>query len=339
MSNDLKIINAKIVKKQLDYEKSLPKGIVSAEKFVQVARLAIAKDPKLLKCTEDSIFIAISQAAKDGLLIDGNQAALIAYNTTAKYMPMLAGLRTIINTIDIFDPDVCEIVYENEEFNRGSITGKFQYTHMQINDHKKRGEAIGAYAYVIIKETQKLVFQYMTREEIEDVKTCSQQKEGLLWGKFWSEAWIKTVYRRLFKRLSTLCNNNRLQSAFEHDNQNYEFEDVTPQPQSAKEAAKNLLTKKPAEPLEAQKKEVEIPIKGPNEKDKCLIYPYEIDVDALVALTQTYYEGEQGEGLLTQFFKNNKENIPAILKVMREGDNMKHITWTNNLESIFNELS
>ena len=78
------------------YRKLLPSHI-SAEKFVTAAKTfyvdSIAKDKsgKLQGASEKSLMVALEKAAKEGLLMDGNEACWMTFGSEAQYSPMVWG--------------------------------------------------------------------------------------------------------------------------------------------------------------------------------------------------------------------------------------------------------
>ena len=71
----------------------LPK-FLPAERLVRVALTAISEQPKLLECTQESIILALMDAARLGLEPGGSlkQAHLVPFKTTCVLIPDYRGL-------------------------------------------------------------------------------------------------------------------------------------------------------------------------------------------------------------------------------------------------------
>lgn len=184
-------------------EAVLPSGI-SFARFRSVIIMAIRRTPKLVECERTSLINACIYAAHDGLLPDGRDAVILpVYNTLnkcweASYRSMVAGLiRQIISSgaatkIQPF------VVYRGEEFE--IFGGSDARIHHRIEpDGQRRGDPIGIYAVAGLKVGDS-TFQYMTVEQIEEVRKIAQTQK--VWEKHWEEMGIKTVIRRLRKRLA-----------------------------------------------------------------------------------------------------------------------------------------
>ena len=99
------------------------------QKFQRVAITAIAKNMDLIGADRQSLFTACVEAASDGLLPNGKEAALVIYNTKVssrgqpdkwikkvQYMPMIAGLyKKARNSGEIAMLD-SHVVYRRDHF-------------------------------------------------------------------------------------------------------------------------------------------------------------------------------------------------------------------------------
>lgn len=224
------------------YKNMLPAHI-APEKFIRTAQAAVLNIKDLASCTKQSIYLAIEQAAKDGLPIDNKQATIVIFNENigtkinpswakvAKYTPMIAGLRTLARNTGSLSIDVCEIVYQNDSFLYHIKNGKVEIDHSPLI-FKDRGPAVGVYATCIARETGEVIAEVLTKDQIENIRKCSKVPGSLMWTTFWEEGWKKSAYRRLWKRLPSSSdkensNMDRFASASQRDDDMYEFNDST----------------------------------------------------------------------------------------------------------------
>lgn len=178
----------------------------SFAKFRAVAVMAIRRTPDLLKCTPTSLINAFIHAAHDGLLPDGRLAVILPSKNNqtdayeASYRSMVAGViqqMLATGTVTKVQPFV---VYQGEEFD--ILGGSEPSIHHRIEpDGTKRGEIIGVYAIAALKEGGS-TFSYMTVQQVREIQATAQTQK--VWEKHWEEMALKTVIRRLRKRIPGL---------------------------------------------------------------------------------------------------------------------------------------
>lgn len=243
------LVCASIAKNEVEYQRSLPAHI-SPAKFVRTAQSAIASTPGLAECTKQSIYLAVERAAKDGLIIDGKEAAIVVFNKNiakkgepdrwvkeAQYMPMVKGLMQLARNSGIVSTPVMELVYESEVKNGSFIywvkNGVPQLEHRPDMFNPNRGKPVGVYATCVIRGSNELIAEILTAEQVENIRNQSKAKNSLMWTTFKEEGWKKAAFRRLFKRLPSSTDKTspefeRFTSAMQRDDDLYEFEDDAP---------------------------------------------------------------------------------------------------------------
>jgi phage RecT family recombinase len=321
------------------YLNLLPKN-VSIDKFTRTACSATVSNAALIKanCSRESILKVVNKAAQDGLMLDGQQSAIVPFGNQAVYMVMLAGLRLIVDDTKKFTIGKVAVVYKNEPFEHyvDSEKGGVILKHMPNSSSINEDDAIGAYAFIRDKETNELICEFMNKETIIRIRNKYSKNHSSkdMWTNRWTEGYRKTVYRQLTKQLP-LASCIRFQSAISHDNENYTIANVTPQHKTTKEAVDDMLskptTKENAEAQQEESKEVQIiGLDG-----EVMLYPSQINMESIVDISKACHAREQEEGMLTQFFKNNKEVLPKILKEMKTAQGGNFATWAANLNSLF----
>ncbi len=243
MSNG-QLICSTIDKNKAQYSLVLPAHI-PADRFIRTAQGAITGNPDLLKCTKQSLYLAVEQAAKDGLIIDGKQAAIVSFNKKsgdswvkeAKYMPMTAGLMQLARNTGQVTTPVSEIVYENDSFLYHIKNGKVEIDHTP-HIFRDRGKPIGVYSSCVIRGTDEVIAEVLTLEQVQSVRAQSKAKDSLMWTTFWEEGWKKSAFRRMFKRMPSssdkealdgnLTDASRFAAAATRDDDLYDFEGEKP---------------------------------------------------------------------------------------------------------------
>lgn len=186
---------------------------------------AVIKSPKLLEANRTSLFSACHDAAKDGLLPDGKESALVPFfdknsgQAIVTYIPMIGGiLKKIRNSGELGAINSHEI-HANDQF-KYFIDEKGPHLMHEPNFMGGRGDFIGAYALAIMKDGG-IYLEVMTKEQIESIRKRSRGGESGPWKTDYVEMAKKTVTRRLAKRLPSSTD---IESYFHDEN---EFESIT----------------------------------------------------------------------------------------------------------------
>lgn len=184
---------------QKQFEIALPKHI-NSERFVRIAITSIRQNPKLAKCSQESLLGALMTSAQLGLEpgILG-QAYLIPYKDNVQfqigYKGMIELLRRSGQLSDIY---ACEI-RKNDDF---QITlGLHRDIKHNINFNENRGEVVGYYAVAVLKDGANS-FEFMTKKQVEEHRDkFSKTANTGPWKTDFDEMAKKTVVKKLLKYL------------------------------------------------------------------------------------------------------------------------------------------
>ena len=232
---------------------------VSQTKFKNAALAAIKRDPMILNASPRSLMVAFTQAAQDGLLPDGKEGVINVYKGEAKWNPMIAGIRRRARELDNLLIDA-QVVYKADKFvcRQGDDPA---ILHEPAQLGTPRGEMIGAYAIFKREDGDILHREVMDKQQVMDVKSQSKQQDGLLWGKFETEAWRKTVARRGIKTVPT---SEGLMQIVTRDDDNFAFDVPEPRAKlSPPPAPTPKLEDKPGQVLDASVKKEVAPVVSP----------------------------------------------------------------------------
>lgn len=192
---------------------------IPAERFMQTAIIAAKSNPDLLvKATRRSLHQAITEAAEDGLMPDGREGAVTIYGDEAQWNPMLYGLRKRAMELAGMVIDA-QVVHKNDHFiwHQGDDP---KLEHVPAPLGTDRGEMVGAYA-VFKKGGVILHREVMDKTQIETTRNQSRGwQKSLMWQKFTSEAWRKTVIRRGIKTVPSVP---ALERIVERDDREFTF--------------------------------------------------------------------------------------------------------------------
>ena len=180
--------------KKAEFMASLPNGL-NYDKFVSVIKTAMISVPDMVNSDRQSFIVACLQCARDGLIPDGKESALVAFKGKVTYMPMIKGLIKKLHATNLINSISANIVYANDEFEYILGDDEKIIHKPNLNNH---GEIIGV--YIIIKtKTNGIYREFMTFNEIEKIRKLSNNKAGTFWNNHWGEMAKKSVMRRLLK--------------------------------------------------------------------------------------------------------------------------------------------
>lgn len=175
-------------------------GMVKGEQMVKIALMASRKNPALLSCAFDSIFLALLNLAEAGLEPDGVEAALVPYKGECQAQTMYKGFCKLLYSSGMVKDVYADVFYENEvaqghyRFRKGSKP--FVHHEPLLKD---RGDVAGAYA-VIHTITGGVLVDQMSVDDIERIRKFSKATyAGNPWATHWNEQAKKTVLKRCAK--------------------------------------------------------------------------------------------------------------------------------------------
>ncbi|MGB0718230.1 MAG: recombinase RecT [Alphaproteobacteria bacterium] len=245
--NALQLVCTTISKEESKYKDMLPAHI-APQKFIRAATNAVQSNPDILQCDRNSLYLAVEQAARDGMIVDGKESALVSFNQkgkdgkyhkVAKYMPMVAGIMKLARNSGEVKSISAYVVYEkeveadkdgNKLFEWQIVDGVEHVMHKPIM-FGERGKPVGAYATATLKDDT-FMFEWMTIEQIEKVRAVSKAKDSGPWKSWWEEMAKKTVIRRLAKRLPSSSDKEdeygNFINAVQSDDEMYDLEPAAP---------------------------------------------------------------------------------------------------------------
>ncbi len=186
--------------------KGLPKGL-STQVMMRVVLTAVTQTPKLLECTQASLFGSILKAAQLGLMPDGllGEAYLIPYGTQCNFQIGYKGMIQLIRRVGNVRSIIAREVYKGDDFSydlNDSI-------HFHRRNNKTDYNTI-THVYAIIRYKEKDVYDFdvMAKAEVEaHMKRYSKawKKSDSPWQTAFNTMAKKTVLLRCAKyaQLST----------------------------------------------------------------------------------------------------------------------------------------
>lgn len=210
-----------IQKQSPQITEALPSQIAS-ERFIRFAITHIRSKPELVAQETDrmSLYKAILMAAQDGLMLDGREAVLVAYNNrktgvrTVSYQPMVAGLIKKAYNGGKISTITPMVVYKGDEFDFYVDETGEKFIHRP--HFGNRSDENITHAYVVMKNKNgHASIEIMTREEIEQNYSRGAAQDNGPWATDFPEMCKKTVIKRAYKRWPS---SPELQAAIDTDN-------------------------------------------------------------------------------------------------------------------------
>lgn len=169
---------------------------ISVEKFIRVAQTAILSNAKLLQANRTALFAACTQAAQDGLLPDGQEAALVPYGDDVQYQPMIKGIcKKARNSGEIKVIDAVD-VYSGDDYDAWTDETGPHFKHKK--NYGERGQYVLTYAYAVLKDGG-IFFEEVHADDMAKIQKQSRGKNTPWTGPFASEMRRKSALRRLLK--------------------------------------------------------------------------------------------------------------------------------------------
>lgn len=195
-----------------DFQKALGKNI-RMDLFIRSALTMIQESPKLMDCTQASLFTALLKAAQLSLSPDGllGQSYLVPYGNKAQLIIGYKGLRELALRTGKYQDVRARIVFQNDKFDIALGTDEF-VNHVPAEGD--RGEMRGCYAVAVLMDGSAIA-EFMWRKEIEKHRNQYSQgykaaekswqgkpaKKDSPWHTATEAMWEKTLIRKLAKRL------------------------------------------------------------------------------------------------------------------------------------------
>ncbi|HIB5753948.1 TPA: recombinase RecT [Klebsiella pneumoniae] len=206
MSNMLIDIKANLDRELVPVQSLLP-AHVSFDRFTNAAAVALAANNDLYNADRQSVINALTACAKDGLIPDNREAAMVVYKKKqadsnwkliAQYMPMIDGVLKRARQSGEISIIAARAVYEKDKF-RVWLDDSGEHIHYEPT-LGARGEMIGAVAYARMK-TGEFQFEWLNLDDIAKVRAASKNSDKGPWVDWYESMARKSAAHRLCRRL------------------------------------------------------------------------------------------------------------------------------------------
>ncbi|QBY45975.1 recombinase RecT (plasmid) [Arsenophonus nasoniae] len=173
---------------------------VTPEQFTRTAATALIENTELQNADKQSLVLALTRCAKDGLMPDGREAALIVRKQKAVYMPMVDGVIKRARQSGQVANIIAKVVYAQDEFEYVIDENGEHLTHRP--SFVDGDEIVKVYAFAKLNSGE-LVVEVMSRADVEKIRNTVKSAKDLSspWVKWFDRMALKTVIHRLARRL------------------------------------------------------------------------------------------------------------------------------------------
>jgi recombination protein RecT len=193
-----------LVSRRAELQAALPRHL-SPERMLRLVLTACTRNPKLLECTQASVYSAVLQCAQLGLEPDLlGQAFLVPFRDTKKNQTVCQLIPGYLGLLNLARRSGQIASIEGRVVRRGD---RFRYVYglVPVLEHKPDIEAKGAvsHAYAIARFLHggSPSWEVMTKAEIEEHRARSRAANSGPWVTDWNAMALKTVLRKLCKLL------------------------------------------------------------------------------------------------------------------------------------------
>jgi len=189
-------VRAMLESRQSEIARAIPRGL-DPQRFLRVALTNLQVTPALLDCTPASLLTAVMQAAQWGLELDPvlGQAYLVPFKGRATLIIGYRGLLEMARRHPSIESITGRLVYEKDPTLAIEYGLRPTLTHVPYLGAEK-GEVIGAYCVWRLKDAKEPEFIYMSRAEIDAIRTRSRAGTQGPWVTDYDMMALKTVLRR-----------------------------------------------------------------------------------------------------------------------------------------------
>jgi recombinational DNA repair protein RecT len=197
-------------------------------------------------------------AAKDGLMPDGKEGALVPFKGKVVYQPMVGGILKKIRNSGELSSINPQIIRSNDTFDY-YIDEKGPHL-MHRPNFQNPGEMTGTYTLAVMKDGG-IYLEVMTKEQVDKIRARSPSGTSGPWVSDYEEMAKKTGLKRLSKRLPMSTD---IESFFGQDD---EVDAITEQTQAVHQVASTAETATPVQAASASAPGV---VQGPSKLKSAL---------------------------------------------------------------------
>jgi recombination protein RecT len=198
----LVVLRERLKDRESEIKAALTDAGIKPEAFIRAIVTSAAINPDILGCTWQSLWIAIMRACRDGLMPDGIEGALVAYKSTANWLPMYQGMLRLFRRSGQFKWIAAEIVRTGEPFHYYIDERGAHFRHEPGEDFD--APMVKVYAAATTKDDA-FFCAVLTKKEADKIRAMSRTtRDDAPWKSWPEQMYKKTAIKRLSKVLPSI---------------------------------------------------------------------------------------------------------------------------------------
>ncbi|MBU0801421.1 MAG: recombinase RecT [Alphaproteobacteria bacterium] len=216
----------------------------------------LATDASFFNTVKPQSFLdSVIRAARDGLLPDGKQAAIVRFKDEAQYMPMIEGFTEILYKTGLVASVNGNVVIEGDEFDWEEGSNAFIKHKPSLTNDPQKDKALAAWCIIKLTNGEEII-EVTRHADLMRIAAMSRSERGPR-NSWAGEMHKKAPFRRAMKRMPK---HPRLDQLLDHDNLLYDLNNSGREEPKAQVPRDKLFdqkaaVRKPAAALEPPKEE------------------------------------------------------------------------------------
>lgn len=202
-------------------------GDFNKARFLQNTISLVREKPELQKYSQKELLTGVMKAAYLGLDFMNHEAWLVPYSGHVQFQMGYKGACKFVKKYSIrpLKDIYAKAVRKGDTITYGVENGKpyLNWEPVPFN----AGEIIGVFAVAYFEDAG-VLYEVMTKEEVEKIRRVSKCGGSGPWKDYWEEMAKKTVLKKLSKNIETDFDNAEQRDAWESDNDTVFDRDNTP---------------------------------------------------------------------------------------------------------------
>ena len=198
-AHPLVVLNTYLTDRVDSLRNALPPHI-KPDRFISSVMTAVQLNPDLMACDRRSLWLSCMRCAQDGLLPDGQEAAIVPYKQKASYLPMYQGLLKKFRNSGQFKWVTANLVYEGETFEHWITQDGEHFKHIPADDNTGK-KVRRVYALATTKDGGSFIADLSLADIKKRQNMSRASRDDAPWKQWPDEMMKKTAIRVLSKLL------------------------------------------------------------------------------------------------------------------------------------------
>jgi recombinational DNA repair protein RecT len=215
MAENKSLITTTMKSMQTDFERIIPAQYVSdPKKYLTNTLRSIQRNPELMKYTYNKgtcikLVLEVEKLARVGLQIGGNrpQAYIVPFRSSPVAIPTADGYKFIVTSgkNPLFKKVSLHPIYKDDKIELDEPNGIFKKKQSSGSNFNDDPKDFQGFVFVGVNHDGEKTVRKVTKNEIEQHRKFSPQKEGNIWKNHYMRMAEKTAYKHVLRDYIYLC--------------------------------------------------------------------------------------------------------------------------------------